>query len=147
MKKSLLEEQNTNLDQASKISFRQRDALRKKNGALNEEIARIKANGGSGAATQSRSPEGTSAANPQGLEQPVLQRRAQNSSAVEIRNRLLAKHQTEQAEIENLLEGRLGLPLQERERLLKKRCAELMHGWADAVGRLAEQIDAIESSL
>tara|TARA_Y100001938_G_C7800501_1_gene286868 strand:- start:290 stop:523 length:234 start_codon:yes stop_codon:yes gene_type:complete len=77
----------------------------------------------------------------------MLQRQAQHSSAVEIRNRLLAKHQSEQAEIENLLEGQLGLPLQERERLLKKRCAELMHGWADAVGRLAEQIDAIESSL
>ena len=144
---AFLEEQNTNLDQASKVSSRQRDALRTKNEALNEEITRIKANGGSGAAARSRSSEGTSAANSQGLEQPMLQRQAQHSSAVEIRNRLLAKHQSEQAEIENLLEGQLGLPLQERERLLKKRCAELMHGWADAVGRLAEQIDAIESSL
>ena len=144
---AFLEEQNTNLDQASKISSWQRGSLRTKNEALNEEIVRIKANGGSGAAAQSRSPEVTSAANPQGLEQPVLQQRAHNTSAVEVRNRLLAKHQTEQAEIENLLEGQLGLPLQERERLLKKRCAELMHGWADAVGRLAEQIDAIESSV
>jgi len=42
MKKSLLEEQNTNLDQASKISFRQRDALRKKTGLSTKKSLALK---------------------------------------------------------------------------------------------------------
>ena len=149
---AFLEEQNTNLCEASKISMQQRESLSTQNEVLKEEIVRIEtdtrcASNGLGLAEQSFRPTATRGTSALGIENPVLQRQSPSSSAAEIKNHLLKKLQAEQAEIENIIEGQLALPLQEREKMLKKRCAELMDGWADAAGNLAEQIDAIESLL
>ncbi len=140
------------MDKASSISLQQRETLSTQNESLKEEIARIKADPATPSnvsvlAEPSLSPAATRGNSDIGIEKPVLQRQSPGSSPTEIRMHLLKKLQAEQAEIENIIEGQLALPLQEREKMLKKRCAELMDGWADAAGNLAEQIDAIESLL
>lgn len=140
------------MDKASSISLQQRETLSTQNESLKEEIARIKAvptspSNVSVLAEPSLSPAATRGNSDIGIEKPALQRQSPGSSPTEIRIHLLKKLQAEQAEIENIIEGQLKLPLEEREKLLKKRCSELMHGWSDAVGNLAQRIDAIESSL
>lgn len=62
-------------------------------------------------------------------------------------NRILHDLQVEQGEIEHLMDVQLGLSHHEANKLLKKRCTELMCGWAAAMGRLAGKFAVIEALM
>ena len=69
------------------------------------------------------------------------------SVRISTENRILHDLQVEQDEIEHLMDLQLRLSHHEANKLLKKRCTELMRGWAAAMGRLAEKFSVIEASI
>ena len=150
---SFLEDLNANHESASKIFSKQQASLEKNIETLKKENSFLKVSVSKGRENNEPGKEKNDAINvnrasllaAQKADAGSLEDAALAGKAME--NRILHDLQAEQGEIEHLMDVQLRLSHQDVKKLLKKRCTELMCGWAGAMGRLAEKFAVIEALI